>query len=868
MTPSEWFKLLYGDEPYGLITIWDRQSKDSQHVGKDYAVNELVESLVNDNRDVYFGVGLRRANLHTKQRGGVKDTVALPGFFLDIDIAAPAAKGDQRAHAANNLPKTLEEALALLEGYPEPTAIVDSGYGLHIYWLFERPYLLNAETTAQVNNLSRQWQERAIANGKKKKLHVDQTGTIDRVLRVPSTINTKTGTPTPVTALITDGPRYQFEALVSSSGFALPTESEPANPEPTYDPTLPIPPDPLRAALQTIEAVTESLKKLKNDEHKALIKPVLEGEPFAAPGARDVALQRIASIIAYLAPDRDPRDLADGLLYASLMHFDDTDAGRWTQEDRLVWATEKIQRAQEDARRDRAITEAKENALLTALISQARNSERRDRTLGAASPGAYTDDELEKFAAQQRTTRNAFIKRWIIQKGQAFFVYVNGDYQRPITLPELDTSLIRDLAPAAQAQPPAVTLMRPDSKGKLVRKTSKELLLDYSSVARTLIADISLQNSYYDETTQTFFEAVCPIRSQIEPAYNPEIDKWLTLLGGKHHGKLLDWIVSCFDLSKQSAALYLDGAPGTGKSLLSQGLARLWSRSPTELSSVLGEWTDDISRCPLVVADEQIPQTYKGSRSSAELRALIGTSSRTLKRKFIPNADMIGCIRLLLTANNSHLLDFNEDLSANDLDAIAERFVHITPDPAARAYLQSIDTSGWVEGDEIAKHALWLSQNRLVTPGKRFLVEGDSRKMANMLATQSGTSGRVTEWIVRACLDTGKAGPGAQKLLAIGNGRIVVNTSAFASFWDYYLRNDRTVPTTTNVGRALRNLATTKLKIKGRHFWEINTDLVVAWAEANGLADSDTMLARINAPNQAFEDIGIGDRDTHVVERF
>jgi hypothetical protein len=69
----------------------------------------------------FFAVGLRRADLGRWQRGGVRDVVALPALFADIDT-------------------TGAEALHRLYTFqPLPSCIVHSGGGHHLYWLLDQP---------------------------------------------------------------------------------------------------------------------------------------------------------------------------------------------------------------------------------------------------------------------------------------------------------------------------------------------------------------------------------------------------------------------------------------------------------------------------------------------------------------------------------------------------------------------------------------------------------------------------------------------------------------------------------------------------------------------------------------------------------
>lgn len=859
MTPAAWARLLYAVIPHECgpvsITIWNRQTKRSLHVavphdGSD-EFDKLIAEQVELGRDVYYGVGLRRPMLLETQRGKVADVRGIPGLWLDIDFErAPVTGSDgSRPHAAQNLPKSDADACEILSALPEPTAVIDSGFGWHVYWLFDVVFPVGYADEPYLTKASRLFQQKAIAQAAAMGLHVDRgLHTLDKVLRLPGTINTKAGGKEPVTCLFSDGPRYaSLEALLDAAHVDMrtPAAAEQAPSLVELDSIAPelCEPRPEAAVEQTPEWLRDALSRLHNAESRELMEAVLAGHPFAPPGNRDTTLQRIASVIAYLAPDRDPEELAHEILYQSLAHFDDVDAGKYTQQDRLTWASEKISRAQADARRDRVHRERQDQKIADVLIKQARSAPRRDQRLGPAPLGPYEQAEVEKFAAQQRTTVAEFKKHWIIQKGSSFYVYINGDYQLPLTTPELDVSLPRDLAPAVSGG--FVKLDTINAKGEPRRKSTKELLADYASVARSLVTCLDLGHSYYEAETQTFYEAACPIRP-LESRYCPEVDQWLRLLGGQHADKLIDWIATVTQLDRQSSALFLQGPPDIGKGLLGLGLARLWhTGAPTELIRVLGEWTHDLARCPFVWADEQIPEKFKGQRTSAELRALIGTSARTLTRKYLPNSDLVGAIRLYLCANNADMLVFDELLSQHDLEAVAGRFLHIIGEQQAAVYLNSIDTSDWVDEDVIAKHALWLRDHRTVVPGKRFVVEGDARNVSKMLATRGNVPSRVAEWLVRyICDSSAKAGPTQLDLVRIGDGKYLVNTNAIVGFWDLYVKSSK-VPATPQVGAALRNLAIGQHRDgTSKRFWEIDLEAISHWAEANLIGDVQTIYDR------------------------
>jgi hypothetical protein len=109
----------------------------------------------------YVGVGYRTTRLSRYQRGGKADILALPAIFADID-----------RHPATVLPR--------LHTVPEPSIVIASGGGTHLYWVLETP-------TTDIDHADR------ILKGMAVWLNADATMTADQIMRLPNTINTKPG---------------------------------------------------------------------------------------------------------------------------------------------------------------------------------------------------------------------------------------------------------------------------------------------------------------------------------------------------------------------------------------------------------------------------------------------------------------------------------------------------------------------------------------------------------------------------------------------------------------------------------------------------------------------------------------------------
>ena len=134
--------------------------------------------------DAYFGVGLIGGD--PPGRGKASDVCATCGLWADIDLIAPW-------RADKPLPVTLEEATTVVDAMPfAPSVIVDSGHGLHGYWVFREPWVFESEeerlTAARI---AEGWHALVCDTAAKSGWHLENLGDLARVLRLPGTLNHK-----------------------------------------------------------------------------------------------------------------------------------------------------------------------------------------------------------------------------------------------------------------------------------------------------------------------------------------------------------------------------------------------------------------------------------------------------------------------------------------------------------------------------------------------------------------------------------------------------------------------------------------------------------------------------------------------------
>jgi hypothetical protein len=470
----------------------------------------------------------------------------------------------------------------------------------------------------------------------------------------------------------------------------------------------------------------------------------------------------------------------------------------------------------------------------------------------------FTDIQLAAIARSQGCVTDDLKRRWIVQYGKSFYIMgTEGEYLKPITKGELANSLRRDLLYVPGVDRPCGIDWYKRKDDVLASKSVDEILFDHCTVARDVIADMSLSRSYYDAKDQVMYEAVCPL-AKVAVVYHEQIAEWLRLLGGTQHDKLLDWIATMHQVNLPTCALLFTGKSGAGKELLAQGLARRWRRvkAPTELARIMEGFNEDLARCPLVFCDENMPTMRSGKRGVlADLRNMIMSSSRTLSRKFLSNASLIGAIRLILAANNPNMLSCQEDMTSDDQEATSLRFMHIRVSPEPVAYLASIGgraaTEGWVRDGLIAEHVAWLEQNRQVQPGDRSIVRGDASDLQRQLLVSNRHTSLVLEWVVRHLAN----GAQSNSQILIGNGSVLVNTAVIAASWGQYIKSDF-VPSTTRIGTALRNLAMegevrldwpAGTKVTEVRYKRLKPEYLYEWSLQNQIGSPDLIKSRIDA---------------------
>ncbi len=185
VSPKEFLQALWGDQVgvAELTTITPRRDKVKQIRSYAFfypgAIDAFVtSSLAHSSRslNVHMGVCLRREEWPQGGRGTEELALSTHVVWVDLDFEGFGHKG--------RVVKK-EDARKLLAEFPlKPSMIVDSGAGIHVYWILREP-AVGAEI----------WRAKKINRALGKYFGGDTVGDMARVLRVPDTGNFNHDTP-------------------------------------------------------------------------------------------------------------------------------------------------------------------------------------------------------------------------------------------------------------------------------------------------------------------------------------------------------------------------------------------------------------------------------------------------------------------------------------------------------------------------------------------------------------------------------------------------------------------------------------------------------------------------------------------------
>lgn len=576
------------------------------------------------------------------------------------------------------------------------------------------------------------------------------------------------------------------------------------------------------------EDLEDLIKRLRSKKPPVArrLQKVLDGEPFADQGERDVTAFKLAGALVQAFPEAKAESLAR-LFEASCAAMADQE-GALTVEG----IEAKIVRHQEDLAAQQELLEKEQNLL---------------RARDLQESGRETE-----YSPEEVNTAEGPTQPWIVQKGSTFYTFfidpnpkVGGHYKGPYTLPEAPNAARRDLAPAFSQ---GVETYKLTNFGDLILKSPQQLVQEYGTVASSVVYDMTAKGSRYDkDTRELIFQG--PKLVDVNPAFSQVWDKWLRLLAEDKYPKLVEWLSLLPHLTHPLCALYLEGSKGQGKTLLAKLCAGLWQGAPAEAEGVFNNFNDELVRNPVIVAEETFPTKY-GRPQLDEFRRIIDRQTHSINPKHLPRFELRGCVRMIITANHKDLLTSEKHLNPHELEATTARLFHVHCAGPAAAYLEKLKDRIDDLKPQFHGHVLWLYAQRQKQGLKglpRFGVDvTDDREIVEHMNSQTGIVPLVTQWLIgylsnTAPLDNEKG----RKAAVIKDGRIYCS-GHIADHWDKYLRTTY-VPTAYKIGQSLQVLSLRRTKVGGGNYYEIDPEKLKAFANSTGYGSEsviDLTLAR------------------------
>ena len=347
--------------------------------------------------------------------------------------------------------------------------------------------------------------------------------------------------------------------------------------------------------------------------------------------------------------------------------------------------------------------------------------------------------------------------------------------------------------------------------------------------------------------------------STVEPTESAPVADWLDALLSRAsdvvRSRVLDWLATATRLDRVTSALYLQGPAGAGKGLLASGVAALWHAAPLAFREATGQFTEGLLRSPVVLLDEGV---VVDRSVSAAFRSLVGQTTHRVEAKNRPLVTLHGAPRVIIAANNSTALDLRGQHEADDLDAVAQRILHVEVADAGGDLLRDLGgregaLASWLTrpdgtpGD-LPRHLAWLAATREVAPGPRFLVPGVPTVYHLRLLTGDPLFAGALIAIAAALGGPDPGGPGV--FCRAGEGVVWVNPMRLHRRWQALVAEDVPRPTVQRVAGALAALAraSSATLFEGvdggsAACWPIGEDLVLRVATDLGYPDPHRVRA-------------------------
>lgn len=367
----------------------------------------------------------------------------------------------------------------------------------------------------------------------------------------------------------------------------------------------------------------------------------------------------------------------------------------------------------------------------------------------------YTKAELSEW----EITNGLTMKTWILVSGSEYYVFFNGTYIGPRKEKELEIMVHRYALP----MPGLDTYVR-NERGQLKPKPVVAIAQEYG-----LVVD-RVEYNYNSEHTRVQVrgegnqkERVLTVaagrRVHMSSKFSQDIDTWIRYLSGSKYELFLNYLAAFPQTGYAVPCLYLYGTTGTGKSSFVKGLSRLYRRGePLSYESATAKFNVGLLDTPVILCDERIPEVVKKSgQTTAIFRDYIQRTDHVVETKYGSSNVLKGAIRMVIAANNLNVLTDDRELLSNlDVDGTVNRFLLLEVRPETKGFLESMPADRFKEilDYDLARHVLWLSENRELDTSKRFMgiEDTDKLQLTSSIVTSKEVPNLMCELVVSAIL--------------------------------------------------------------------------------------------------------------------
>ncbi len=189
METKEFLSKIYEGCSDGFLTITMLPERKTLWFRHDelFKASEIAKKY-GSKTNTFFGVGLRKSIFKNGFRGSERDISCVTTLYADIDIKS-------EAHKEISLPNSIAEATDFLNSLKiKPSIIVNSGNGIHCYWLIDKPFIIETEDDRKyISSIFKGFGRYVNSEAKKLEWKIDSVYDLARILRVPGTINHKLG---------------------------------------------------------------------------------------------------------------------------------------------------------------------------------------------------------------------------------------------------------------------------------------------------------------------------------------------------------------------------------------------------------------------------------------------------------------------------------------------------------------------------------------------------------------------------------------------------------------------------------------------------------------------------------------------------